>query len=74
MEALGVLQALKEHPVIHTLFIGGPAADPTAIQMKDLFRVVYAVEGSSRRLSEERGVGFFRDWLCDVEGMYQHLT
>ncbi|CAL8366295.1 unnamed protein product [Boreogadus saida] len=39
-----------------------------AEQVMNLFAVNYSVRGSSRRSEEERAVGYWRDWLIDVEG------
>ncbi|KAL7394632.1 hypothetical protein ABVT39_000937 [Epinephelus coioides] len=61
MEALGVLQALREKPALRLLFFGGPP-------VTKLFQVTFSVAGSSRRLEEERAVGHWRDWLIDAEG------
>ncbi|XP_049926216.1 G2/M phase-specific E3 ubiquitin-protein ligase-like isoform X2 [Epinephelus moara] len=68
MEALGVLQALREKPALRLLFFGGPPAPLTAEQVTKLFQVTFSVAGSSRRLEEERAVGHWRDWPIDVEG------
>ncbi|CAB1425904.1 unnamed protein product [Pleuronectes platessa] len=34
----------------------------------NMFAINYSVRGSSRRSEEERAVGYWRDWLIDVEG------
>ena len=70
MESLGVVQALKDDPALHSLFAGGPPAALTSTEMKNLFEVPYSVPGSSKRQAEEMTVGYFRDWLSDVEGIY----
>ncbi|KAL7380556.1 hypothetical protein ABVT39_019643 [Epinephelus coioides] len=67
MEQLGVLQALKDSPALQRLFVGGPPVPVTAVEVKDLFKVVYSVEGSSRHLAEERAVAYWLDWLIELE-------
>lgn len=74
MAQLGVLQALKDSPALQMLFVGGPPTPVTAVEVKDLFQVVYSVEGSSRRSAEERAVAYWWDWLIDVEGMCHTLV
>ena len=68
MQNLGVLQALSECAAIETLFVG-PPAPLDAESMKNVFRINYSVAGSTRRHAEEIAVGFFWDWLSEVEGM-----
>lgn len=74
MEALGVLNALKEKPALRLMFSGGPPAPLTAESVTALFKVTFSVAGSSRRLVKERAVGHWRDWLIDIEGMHTLIT
>ena len=74
MEALGVLQTLKNNTALRQLFVGGPPAPLTAVIVTDTFKVTYSRAGSSRRLEEERAVGHWRDWLIDIEGMHTLVT
>ncbi|XP_056441053.1 G2/M phase-specific E3 ubiquitin-protein ligase-like isoform X1 [Gadus chalcogrammus] len=68
LECLGVLQAAVGSTALRRLFSGGPPAPLTAEQVMNMFAVNYSVRGSSRRSEEERAVGYWRDWLIDVEG------
>lgn len=46
-----------------------PPTPVTAVEVKDLFKVVYSVEGSSHHSAEERAVAYWLDWLTELVGM-----
>ena len=69
-----MLQAAVGSTALRSLFSGGPPAPLTAEQVMNMFAVNYSVRGSSRRSEEERAVGYWRDWLIDVEGMHTLVT
>lgn len=70
MEILGLTNALESHfGLLEDMFCGG-APTLSAASLLELFRVQYSTRGSSRRALEEAAVGYWRDWLIDVEGEF----
>lgn len=67
---IGVLDMLQSNTAaMRTMFVRGA----NRLTVKDLYNpfvVMYAEEGSNRRNEEELVVGFWRDWLIDVEGEF----
>ncbi|KAL0973527.1 hypothetical protein UPYG_G00205390 [Umbra pygmaea] len=67
LETLGVLNALEVHSsVMEELFCGG-APTLSAASLLDLFTIEYSERGSSRRALEEVAIGYWRDWIIQVE-------
>ncbi|XP_039505457.1 G2/M phase-specific E3 ubiquitin-protein ligase-like [Pimephales promelas] len=67
LKTLGVLNALEVHSSsMEELFCGG-APPLLAASLLDLFTIEYSQRGSSRRALEEVTIGYWRDWIIQVE-------
>lgn len=69
LRAVGVLDAIREHPLLmREVFVGGEKP-LTAEQLLGLFEIVSSPHGSNRRREENRTIMFRRDWLVEVAGV-----
>ncbi|XP_046888871.1 uncharacterized protein LOC124475986 [Hypomesus transpacificus] len=67
LEILDVLRTVRTYPdILKSLFVGG-GKPLSASEIMNLFSVVYSECGSNKRAVEEVAVGYWRDWLIDVE-------
>lgn len=69
LKTLGLLDELqKNSESFYSMFV----SEERPLQAKDLctlFEVDFSIQGSNRRIIENRIICFWRDWLIDVEGI-----
>lgn len=70
--SLGLLQELETHPKeFETIFL----EDSTSLQASDIVQLFktrcssMSLPGSNKRRLETRSIGFWRDWLLEVQGI-----
>ncbi|KAK0153295.1 G2/M phase-specific E3 ubiquitin-protein ligase [Merluccius polli] len=70
MKTLGVLDAIRMHPVAFRPLMCHEPSPLTADVLENLFVIRLSAVGSNRRRAEECVVPFWRDYLMDIEGRH----
>lgn len=68
LKTLGVLDAIVAHPVLFANSFCWREEVLTSEQFSELFKISFSTAGSNKRRVEQRIVGYWRDYLQDVEG------
>ncbi|CAL8306913.1 unnamed protein product [Merluccius merluccius] len=74
MKTLGVLDAIRMHPVAFRPLMCHEPSPLTADVLENLFVIRLSAVGSNRRRAEECVVPFWRDYLMDIEEQEGPLT
>ena len=67
LETLGVLNSIKEHCGQFKYIFCFPDTKLTAGDVSNLFAIEFSLQGSNRRITEERIISFWLDLLQDIE-------
>ncbi|XP_033869022.3 uncharacterized protein LOC117407897 isoform X1 [Acipenser ruthenus] len=67
LKTLGVLDAIVAHPVLFANSFCWREEVLTSEQFSELFKISFSTAGSNKRSEEQRIVGYWRDYLQDVE-------
>ncbi|XP_069139550.1 G2/M phase-specific E3 ubiquitin-protein ligase-like isoform X5 [Argopecten irradians] len=69
LKTLGLYDRMKENPaVFEEVFLNNSNAEIAAATMEAIFvDITFSLAGSNRRKTEEKIVGFWRDFLLDIE-------
>lgn len=68
METLGVLEQIQKRPDAFRPLLCHKTTTLTADILDHLFQIHFSESGSNRRMSENRVIAFWRDYLQDAEG------
>nr|XP_014352071.1 PREDICTED: G2/M phase-specific E3 ubiquitin-protein ligase [Latimeria chalumnae] len=68
LKILGVLEKIQMYPDIFCGILCHGAEKLTAEVLGSLFKIHFSEEGTRKRMHEARVIGFWRDYLKDVEG------
>ncbi|XP_078089830.1 G2/M phase-specific E3 ubiquitin-protein ligase isoform X2 [Mustelus asterias] len=67
LKVLGVLENIQKYPGIFAELLCYKPQKLTAETFETLFSINFSPDGSTRRIAESRVIGFWRDYLADVE-------
>ncbi|XP_041070754.1 G2/M phase-specific E3 ubiquitin-protein ligase isoform X2 [Carcharodon carcharias] len=67
LKVLGVLENIQKYPEVFAELLCYKPQKLTAETFGKLFSINFSPDGSNRRIAESRVIGFWRDYLADVE-------
>ena len=75
LQCLGILGCIQSQPTaMEPVFLITETHVFKADSFNQIFSINFGIPGSNRRREEERVIGFWKDFLLDVEGMFTIYT
>ncbi|XP_067847489.1 G2/M phase-specific E3 ubiquitin-protein ligase [Heptranchias perlo] len=68
LKLLGVLENIQKYPEIFSELLCYKPQKLTAEKLGKLFSINFSPDGSNKTIAESRVIGFWRDYLADLEG------